>query len=66
MDIFMDIMRRVFNIALTAQASEEEMAEVEAATKQLLDTRGGTFVLYSPNRSPTFPQCPMPRSIFLI
>ena len=25
------------------QASEEEMAEVEAATKQLLDTRGGTF-----------------------
>ena len=24
-----------------AQASEEEMAEVEAATKQLLDTRGG-------------------------
>ena len=27
------------------QASEEEMAEVEAATKQLLDTRGGNFHL---------------------
>ena len=27
-----------------AQASEEEMAEVEAATKQLLDTRGGNLL----------------------
>ena len=25
------------------QASEEEMAEIEAATKELLDTRGGNF-----------------------
>ena len=28
-----------------AQASEEEMAEVEAATKQLLDTRGGNLLM---------------------
>ena len=28
------------------QASEEEMAEIEAATKELLDTRGGNFYSY--------------------
>ena len=26
------------------QVSEEEMAEIEAATKQLLDTRGGNLL----------------------